>query len=53
MRNIVISQPIIITATTERIRQMSEFEINCLLALGFGFGAIYWAIILWLIFGSK
>lgn len=32
---------------------MSEFEINCLIALGFGFGSIFWTVSLWIVFGRR
>ena len=32
---------------------MSEFEINCLISLGFGFGSVFWSIVLWIVFGRR
>lgn len=31
---------------------MTEFEINCLMAMGFGFGSIFWTIVYWIIFSK-
>lgn len=31
----------------------TEFYINVLMGLGFGFGSIFWAIFLWVVFGKK
>lgn len=31
---------------------ISNFYVNGLMGLGFGFGSIFWAVVLWLIFGK-
>ena len=32
---------------------MTEFEVHCLVALGFGFGSIFWSLFFWLLFGDN
>lgn len=32
---------------------MTEYEINSLIALGFGFGSVFWSITLWIVFGRR
>lgn len=32
---------------------MTQFEINTLLSIGFGFGSVFWVLVLWIIFGRR
>lgn len=32
---------------------LAQLHVDLMLGLGFGFGSIFWAIVLWIIFGKR
>lgn len=35
------------------IEMLAQFRIDVLISLGFGFGCIFWVLVLWIIFGKR